>query len=167
MQNRRKTIENSDLNLVSIFDWFLIVFWGSGPWFRIGNSYMILKFAGLEIWSKIVSKISEKSSQNRSRNYEKWCWKLGVVFCRAGRVENGGLGAGWGRPRVWAQGSRSNSGAQISVDGKRRLEPQGVPSSEAIITKNYLPPWSLDSDGWRKAAISVSSRKELQFLAEL
>jgi len=39
---------------------------------------MILKFAGLEIWSKIVSKISEKSSQNRSRNYEKWCWKLGV-----------------------------------------------------------------------------------------
>ena len=52
-----KTIENSDRNLVFIFDDLLIVFWGSGPWFRICFSYIILKFAGLEIWSKIVSKI--------------------------------------------------------------------------------------------------------------
>ena len=39
---------------------FLIVFWGSGPWVCTCFSHIILKFACLEIWSKIASKIDEQ-----------------------------------------------------------------------------------------------------------
>ena len=60
-------IEKSNPKLVSILDGFLIAFWESEPWFRIGFSYIILKFAGSESYPKKLTKIEAKSIQNGTR----------------------------------------------------------------------------------------------------
>ena len=45
----------------------LIDFWGSGPWLRIGFSYIILRFAGSESYPKTLTKIQAKRIQNGTR----------------------------------------------------------------------------------------------------
>ena len=56
---------------MTFFHRFLIDFWGSGPWLRIGFSYIILTFAGSETYPKKLTKIEAKSIQNGTRIHKK------------------------------------------------------------------------------------------------
>ena len=56
---------------MTFFHRFLIDCWGSGPWLRIGFSYIILTFAGSETYPKKLTKIEAKSIQNGIRIHKK------------------------------------------------------------------------------------------------